>query len=226
MTRRKNKAGSSFVGWLIVLAVLVGIGWWLWTHRARLAEYMPQATTVTSPAAGEKAGEVVRLRGKLQVASPARDTELGISADALVLLRLVETYQWHEQCDGDSCHYALMWSRLQINSNRFREPKGHENPHAPFAAARFEAAGVKLGGFDIDVALAAAQHAPIEYPVKADMLAPNLAATFSVVDGVLYAGGDPAKPQPGTLRIRYRIVPVGGDVDITGVKHGQRIEAK
>jgi len=228
MKGRKKKAGSSIVGWLIVLAVLAGIGWWLWAHRARLAEYMPQSTTSSTPGpdtTGEKPGEVVHLRGKLQVVAPARDTALGISADALVLLRLVETYQWHEQCDGDACHYAMMWSRLQINSNGFHELKGHENPHAPFAGARFEAGEVKLGGLSIDVALAAGQRMPIEYPVKADMLAPNLAATFSVVDGVLYAGGDPARPQPGTLRIRYRIIPAG-DVEITGVKRGQRIEAK
>jgi len=227
MASRKKKTGSTIFVWLVVLAVLAGIGWWLWMHRARFAEYMLQNTTPSAPqsAAGEKTGDVIHLRGKLQVVTPPRDTALGVSADAVVLLRIVEMYQWHEQCDGDACRYGTMWSRMQINSNAFHERNGHENPRAPFSDARFQAGELKLGEFSVDAALAAGQRAPIDYPVPADALPPNLAATFSVVDGFLYAGGNPAHPQPGTLRIRYRIIPAG-EVEITGVKYGHRVEAK
>ena len=64
-----------------------------------------------------------------------------------------------------------------------------------------------------------------DYPVKTSALPPNMAATFNVTDGVLYAGGDAAHPQIGTVRVRYRIVPAG-EVELAGVKRGNRLETK
>lgn len=226
MASRKKKSGTSIVGWLIVIVLLVGVGAWLWLHREQLKDYMPQTPTTQTATSGDKSGDAVRLKGRLRVVTPARDPELGISADAVVLFRIVEMYQWLEQCNEESvCDYSLRWSRMQLDSNKFREPKGHENPRAPFASARFDASEVKLGEFTVDAAVAAGQRTQVEYPVKADSLAPNLAASFTAVDGLLYAGGDPAHPQPGTLRIRYRVIPPG-EAEITGVRRGNRIEAK
>ena len=228
MTGRKKKGGTPIIGWLIVVATLAGIGTWLYLHQGRLKEYMspPAAQPSLPAAAGDKSGEVVHMKGKLQVPTPVRDTELGVSADAVLLARSVEMYQWFEQCGEDNvCRYSLTWSRMPMDSSKFHEPKGHENPPAPLKSMSFQASEIKLGEFTVDPALAVAQRIPVDYPVKADALAQNLAATFTVVDGMLYAGGDPAHPQAGTLRIRYRIVPAG-EVEITGIKHGSRIEAK
>ncbi len=226
MARRKKLSSRRIAGW-VAIALLVLLGGWAWQHRSQLRPpisiggtkpVLPAPTTSAGPAAS------VQVSGKLQIQSPPRDAELGVSAgDAALLLRSVAMYQWQEHCAGGTCRYAAEWSPRRVDSSKFRVRAGHENPAAPFADARF-AGDLRLGGLSVDADLVAAQHPPIDYAVKPGALPPNLAATFSVVDGVLYAGGDAAHPKIGTLRISYRIVPAG-EISLSGVRHGNRLEA-
>ena len=73
--------------------------------------------------------------------------------------------------------------------------------------------------------LVAAQAAGVELPVHAAELPPNLAASFADAGGSLYAGGDPAHPKVGELRISYRVVPLG-PVVLTGVQREGRLAAE
>ena len=223
--RKKSSLSLGRIAALVALLVLAALGWWAWQQRAQWRTgAQPAQSGRVEPSAAQ--GMPQQLSGKLQVIKPPRDKELGIVvSDAVILLRNVEMYQWHEQCAGDTCRYALAWSDKRVDTRKFREPAGHENPAAPFTDARFVAQDVRLGDTGIDPGLIAAQEQSLEYPVKAAALPPNLAASFSVIDGALYAGGDPAHPQAGLLRIRYRIVPAG-EVTVSGVRRGNRLEAK
>ena len=71
----------------------------------------------------------------------------------------------------------------------------------------------------------AAQQAPQAHPVSDAGLPPNLAASFSAVNGALYAGGDPAQPQVGMLRVSYRVVPLGA-ATLEGVQRDGTLSAK
>jgi len=223
--KRKNSQGRSPFVWLVLIAVIFALGYWTWQRRAALAALFPQKA---APVAVEQPVDTVikqKLKGKLQVIRPPRDPNIGISVDAVALLRSVSIYQWDEHCKGDDCTYALDWSPQHIDSQKFRTPQGHENPRPPFFNARFFAGELRVGDVAIDPALVMAQHPPVDYPVAASALPPNLAATFSVVDGVLYAGGEPAHPVAGMLRVSYRIVPAG-EVDVSGLRAGNRLEAE
>jgi hypothetical protein len=237
MPRKRKKSGFSAARVAALVALLlIGAGVLLWPlrHRMRMAlpdsaPPIPETAVNASPAPiapdhATAAPAAIPLHGMLEIRKPPRDAQLGIAADAVILLRIVELYQWQERCDGAHCSYAKAWSQAHIDSRRFRNPAGHENPQAPFADATFKAGEVRLGDLDVDADLVAASHPAVDYPVRDRALPPNLAATFSVVDGVLYAGGDPAHPQVGTLRIRYRIVP-GGEVSLSGVRRGSKLEA-
>lgn len=233
--KRKQTISAGRVAALVAFVLLVLAGVWAWQHRARMrsaastvgAELaLPAQNAGSAQSDAGVAAVATKLRGKLVVGRPPRDAQLGIVADAAVLLRIVEMYQWHERCElsGSACSYEKSWSPGHVDSQKFREPKGHENPPAPFADARFVAGEIRLGDLVVEPKLLETQAAR-DYPVKAANLPPNMAATFNVVDGVLYAGGDAAHPQVGTVRVRYRIVPAG-EVELSGVRRGNRLEAK
>lgn len=231
--RRKQSISFGRIALFVALILAVLAGVWAWQHRARVQSIastistelpLPVQNAGSAPPTPNAVAEAAKVSGKLSIHRPPRDAQLGVSADAAILLRIVEMYQWTERCDGANCRYEQAWSGAQIDSSKFRTPAGHRNPPAPFADARFIAGEIKLGDLSVDPKLLNTQ-AAVEYRVSADSLPPNLEATFSVIDGALYAGGDAAHPQVGTVRVRYRIVPAG-EVELSGILRGNRLEAK
>ena|SRR5450432_97343 len=223
MARRKKSSTRRIAIWVALLAVaVVAIVFGLRHQRLLL---LPTAgVTVVSPDHAEPAIESrkVTITGKLEISQPPRDPQFGIAVDAAILLREVSMYQWRERCNGGSCRYDTVWSGRPIDSRKFREPAGHENPALPIAEARFVAGEIRLDGLAVDPELAAAQLAAVDYPVHATALPPNLAATFREIDGNLYAGGDPSRPSVGELRVSYRIVPTGA-ASLSGVQRGAKL---
>jgi hypothetical protein len=220
--RKKNQRSAAFV-WLVLLAVVLVLGYWAWRHRASFQSLFPAKQT---PVAEEAGGNTKpqQLQGKLQVLKQPHDPDIGIAVPAVALLRNVAMYQWQEHCNGDDCSYALGWSTQPVDSTKFRVPAGHENRRPPFLNARYFAGELRVGDITIDPAVLMGRP-PVDYPIESSALPPNLAATFSVVDGLLYAGGDPAHPAAGMMRISYRIIPAG-DVDLSGMRRGNRFEAQ
>ena len=169
---------------------------------------------------------MISINGALHATKPARDTQLGIAADALVLMRDVQMLQWRERCVDTDCNYALEWSAQPIDTHAFKNAKGHENPaRLPFSSEHFAADDLRLGAFKVDAnILAADASAPVAFPVHAAQLPPNLAATFRERDGVLYAGADPGHAALGDVRVSFRIV-AAGERRLTGIQHGEWLRA-
>jgi hypothetical protein len=225
MARRKRKSTTPRIAISVAALALVIVGLWFGTQRMRHGG-VPLTGTLTVAAdhvdtANE--GRKVSVTGKLEIGKPARDPQLGIGADAAILFRDVTMLQWREHCDGSSCRYETGWLSQPIDSHKFRVAAGHENPPLPFADAHFAASEIRLGAFMIDPELIATSMAAVAYPVRADALPPNLAATFHEVNGSLQTGGDGA-PTAGAVRVGYRIVPLE-TVSLTGVQHGTKLTA-
>jgi len=225
MARRKRKSNRRL---LIVLAVLVLAGVALWFNRAQLLHWsgglMHGKDAGNAAVADAGSGNhSAPLSGALHGSGPARDPQLGVSANAAVLFRHVEMYQWQEHCERDTCRYDTAWSGA-VDSQRFRERRGHENPAAPFNDAVFFAPGLKLDALDVDTELLIAQLRAVNHDVRGASLPPNLAASFSETGGVLYAGGDPAHPAVGEVRISYRVI-AAGPVTLNGFRRGDKLAA-
>jgi len=239
--RKGSPSSSPLVGVVLLVVIAAGL-WFFWQRSATTHRSASTAPVAATPSDSSKAplaasaeridfaneGRTLSISGNLRAGRPARDTQLGVSADAVALLRKVEMLQWREHCAASSCDYALAWSEQPVDSSAFRERKGHENAtRFPFASARFLAGDLRLGAFKLDAALATAAvegSEGIAWPVHANQLPPNLAATFRERDGVLYAGADPGKPAAGDLRVSYRIV-ASGERQLTGVQHDERLQA-
>ena len=214
------RPAASRRAWLVALSiglVLAG-GVLLWLTRPPQSVLAVAADRVDPV----NEGRLVRIEGVVE-AQPVRDTQLGISADAIALLRKVEMRQWQETCTSDSCSYELAWSTEPIDSHEFREAGSHVNPAAlPFPSERFLSGELRLGAFEIDPALAAGELEPVAHAVGIADLPPNLAASFRVQDGVLLTGASVQEAAVGDLRVSYLIVPAGKR-SLTGVQEGNRL---
>lgn len=229
MARRRRKSSLRRVALIALILGVVACALWFGTRLfdrwRQPAVPRPEVANVPADRVDPaQDGRRVRVNGKLSAGKSAHDTQLGVTADAPVLFRHVEMYQWREHCERGDCRYENTWSALPIDSGKFQVAAGHENPPVPFADAYF-GGDIHLGAFAVDIDLAAAQVPAVDFPVHAAALPPNLAATFREIDGALYAGGDPAKPQVGELRVTYRIVPPGTLVNLTGVQRGTKLVA-
>src|SRR6185312_2347725 len=205
MARRKRAAKGKVQRVMLVFVVLAvaAAAAWFACSCLRAAHHTPAPVAeVVPPKPPEKPPEPkhVTLSGQLTATAPARDTQIGIGAPAAVLLRHVEMFEWIEECqarrDGtQECAYRKGWaapvdsSKFQTAHGRHDNPLRTKNPKSPFADARYVAAEIRLDAVTVDAAIVEQQLKPIEFPVKSTDLPPNMAATFTVRDGMLYAGG-------------------------------------
>jgi hypothetical protein len=237
MAKKSNRAGLLVLALVVIAAVIA----YVWIHKHRQPAEAPATQPNATVAAGAplvvaadkpdpaNEGRVVQVTGDLKVIAAAHDTQLGVDANAIVLLRYADMLQWQEQCNGAKCTYQQVWSPQILSSKKFREQEGHQNPgRMPVTTGRYSAGEVRLGAFSIDpAALANSRQGvplpikPVPYPVGAAQLPSNLAMSFRAVNGMLYAG-DPEHRAVGDLRVIYRIIPAG-KVEITGVQHGDSV---
>jgi hypothetical protein len=229
MARRRRKASYTPI---LLVCVAVALAALAWMNSGRIRAHFDALDSKSAGSVSVAADRVdpanegrhVHIAGQLEVGTPARDEQLGVGANAAVLLRKVEMYQWREHCSGTDCTYEAAWSRQPIDSRKFRRAEGHENPPPRLADARFASDSIRVGAFSI-AADVVAQGAVIDLPVHTADLPPNLAASFSDANGTLYAGGDPAHPKIGEVRVSYAIVPPG-NVELSGVQRGSSLVAQ
>ena len=151
------------------------------------------------------------------------DNEGRQAPDVVVLVRDVEMFQWQQTCEASDCRLHTTWSSDLIDSARFSERAGHENPHLfPIASDRFVGNGIRLGAFVPDADLLVSSISLKPRAVTLAELSPNLAASFSISDNALFSGDDPEHPVVGDLRIRYSIV-AGGEVTVTGIQQSSQL---
>lgn len=236
MARRRTRRGARHrlllvgAGAVVAIAIVVAVakigGWRQIASRFGNAFHASTGASGVSATSIDAAndGKRVRVTGELSIGKPPRDPRLDVSANAAVLFRHVQMYEWRERCSGDNCIYDTVWSQQPIDSRKFDRPDGHENPPFPFTDAQFTASDVQLGAFRVDPAVLAADGKQGAFPVKASMLPPNLAATFRDADGTLYAGDDPTRPAIGDLRVSFTVVAVG-KTTLSGVQRGTRLSA-
>jgi len=199
MARRRRRGRAARAGLVLAALVLAVVA---------AVYFLPQIRSMLAAPLAPGAARSEPSTARLRIVRAARDPQLGIEADALLLIRIVEMRQWREDCSGGTCRYAATWSEQPIPSGGFRDAAAHANPaDLPFRSARFAAAEVRDGERIVSPEAAAAGRKPTDFPVRLDRLAPNMAASFRERGGVLYSGSEP--PAIGDLRVRYRIIRAG-----------------
>jgi len=164
--------------------------------------------------------KLVHVAGRATTDETVTDPKFGVSVQAIRLERVVSMYQWRQTSrkSGKTTKYRYdcIWSGMLIDSSRFRQRAGHENPRAfPVDSARFCARSVTLGAHRLTDYLVAEM--PSE-PLRLDESAlrnvgSDLPGRPTWFDGGFFIGTAPDKPRVGDLRVVYRVVRPG-DVTI------------
>jgi hypothetical protein len=243
--RIKRSFGGVVVGLLLVVGMVVLLFWnegrAVQTARS-LAEGSGLVVSVGAGAvdAGQE-GALVHVSGPVETASRLSDSEFGIVATGIKLIRSAEMYQWIETKRTETetkvgggeetittYSYAMGWSERPQDSSNFKDPNGHTNPPMEVQGESFLVSEANLGAFDLSqrilgmidgarpVSLTADQTEAIQQAVGAGVRA-------SVANGGIYLGFNPQQPRVGDYRIGYELVPLG-TISIVGKQTGSSIE--
>lgn len=215
------------------LLVLAGIGLIAMTVRSQLnyhAAVERHGGEVTSLAsdAGPQAGQygaMVRLVGIPKVVEAPHDPDFNLQANAPVLVRHVEMFQWREIRIGSGVHYELDWVDRLIDASHFQEPAGHSNPASfPLSGKQFDAGLVQLGGFKLSAPLLHALPGSEQVTPNPQQLPENLAASFTAYQDYLVTSPHPGDPRLGDLRVSWDAVPLQ-EVTVVARLDGDRLVA-
>ncbi|NGM20296.1 hypothetical protein G3576_09745 [Roseomonas stagni] len=208
-----SRLGGALTGLLIGLVLVPGSSVLLFWNEGRAvqtAQSLAEGAGLVLPVerldrANE--GRLVHVSGPARIATPPRDPELGaaVPEGTIRLLRTVEMFQWREEQESETRNklgggtetvttyrYTRGWAEGRIDSSRFRQPDGHQNPNPRQASAGFVAQGVTLNGYRLTDAQLSG------LPASERVAPPNAQG-----DGVRYIGADPASPRIGDLRITW-----------------------
>lgn len=167
-------------------------------------------------------GQLVHFTAMATTSETLRDATLGpVASNAIRLRRVVEMYQWREEsrtrtekrAGGSEQRittytYRQDWASSPIDSSRFDERQGHENPPMPFQSETFDATQVTVGGRTLTPALVRQIGGFQRLPVQPGQI--QLPGRPIVPAGdALYVGANPSAPVVGDLRVHWEVAPAG-----------------
>lgn len=161
-------------------------------------------------------GRLVHVAGALRVPLPPADADFGVQAPAGAtrLLRRVEMFQWQEESRSETrtafggaqetvttYSYRQVWAPDRIESSRFRNPDGHQNPELRFASTTRSAPEALLGARRLPEAQL--RGVGEERPLTVEAGRAVLPAAARIAGGQILVGFDPDRPRIGDLRISF-----------------------
>lgn len=226
------------VGLALLLAAILLLGWNEGRSIQSIRSNNEGAKAVVSVGSDRvdpaNEGRLVHLSAPASAEGLRQDTQLGIQADGLLLMRTVEYFQWAETTSSETrtklgggqetvttYNYATEWSSMPNDSGKFNQPTGHQNPAVTVEAAEFSSDSAALGAFRIDQAVLGQLSADALLPLtaqNAQSVSGALSRTAILHDKVIYIGTNPDAPQVGDMKISYRFVPQNTTLSVIGAQ--------
>lgn len=226
------RLGQAVVGvlmGLVFVVVSIGVLFWNEGRAIRTAQGLTEGAGIVRSVSADKVdpsndGRLIHVTGMLSTAGPVADPDFAVRVRGVRLERHVEVYQWKEETHSETrtkfgggeertttYKYVRAWSDKPIDSDRFKEPRGHTNPMMTYQSRESLAAGTRLGAFAVPDALLhgfgqAKRLAATDDQANALQIRVN--KPVAVNDGVLYVGRDPSQPAIGDMRISFSEVPL------------------
>lgn len=226
------RLGQAVVGVLIgfiFVVVSIGVLFWNEGRAIRTAQGLAEGAGIVRSVPAERVdpandGRLVHVTGMLSTGGPVSDPDFAVGVNGVRLVRHVEVYQWKEETHSETrtrfgggeertttYKYVRTWSDKQIDSDRFKEPRGHTNPVMIYESRDLLAPGTRLGAFAVPDSLLRGFGQPRRFAatdVQANALQIRVSKPVAINDGVLYAGRDPSQPAIGDMRISFAEVPL------------------
>ena len=234
--KQSTKVGG-FLGGILILIIGILV---LWNNEGRtvktqsaINEAMSSYTDIASDKIDSKyEGKVIATTGKIDLneSSPIEDQKFGIKVTGAKLERVVEMYQWEEECTTDennnqNCTYNKVWSNNLIDSKEFVR-SGYTNPTSfKYEGKEYFATNVKVGAFDLPERLL--QSLSYNQDINNEKLVEmykNTVEGFKIEGNYITNAANTEDYKIGDLRISYRYAS-DGEVSILGVQNGSTINA-
>lgn len=217
---------GSFFGILVGIACIVGafaIIFWNEGNGLHTTQSLQQAekilvTIQNTPVQPANERKVVYLTGLAAVSDELKDDVFGVTTKAIKLNRKVEMYQWQEHTEtkteknvgGSETEvktyvYEPVWSEEIIDSKKFKDKNGHENPTSmPYKSLYQQAKNVRVGDFQLSNGLITQINGAMPVDLSLLDIKPIKAKTNKPVAydiSGLYIGEDSTQPKIGDLRV-------------------------
>lgn len=159
------KKGNSLVGGILggILLIIIGIGllWWNEGRTVKTQKGINEAKNNYIQVKSDKVdskndNKLVATNGKLDLSysSELLDLDFNIKVLSAKMVRVVEMYQWTEDCTTDDnnverCNYKKEWKDSLIDSSNFKK-SGHDNPGSmPYESKVYLGDNVKMGEYNL-----------------------------------------------------------------------------
>lgn len=216
------------IGFIFIVAAIVVL-FWNEGRAIRTAQGLAEGAGIVRSVPAERVdpandGRLVHVTGMLSTGGPVSDPDFAIRVKGVRLVRHVEVYQWKEETHSETrtrfgggeertttYKYVRAWSDKPIDSDRFKEPRGHTNPVMVYESRDLVAPGTRLGAFAVPDSLLRGFGEPRRFAatdVQANALQIRISKPVAVNDGILYVGRDPSQPAIGDMRVSFAEVPL------------------
>lgn len=169
-------------------------------------------------------GKLIVTSGQINLLNDmVYDSEFNVSMKTGKLTRVVEMYQWTEDCKDDSngtevCTYTKKWSSEIINDNGFET--GYNNPDTmPYESKTFIMDNVKLGAFRLNYNLLHQLSTKAKYKDLSETVANS--KNLNIKDGAYTTYKE--TPEIGDIRISF-LYNDAKDITIMGVQRADSFE--
>ena len=242
-----SRIGSSLKGILFGLLLFVVSFFLLFWNEGRTVERMQTLNegsgavisidaSVIDPANQDK---LVHISAFLTTEESLKDNTFQVEVQALKLYRDVEMYQWVESSESKSetavggekttttvYTYAKSWRGTHQNSDTFKQPEEHINPHTmPFSDNHMTTDKATAGAFSISEAMVSGLHKLSDYTLDSSKPLPTLEAqSIHHFNGGYYLGESSATPVIGDMKVSYRVLKPQ-DVSIVAQQQGHTLSS-
>ena len=242
-----SRLGGSIKGIIVgILMVVAGVGLLFWgegraVKRAKALDEGAGVVITVAPTAPSAAneGKLVHFTGTAEAFTPLRDEMFGVETPGLKLMREVEMYQWTEDEERQerkkvgggtetvtTYTYERKWTSRTIDSSRFAEPAGHENPSSkPFDSKTVAADPIVIGDWILGASFVDDLNRSNRLEVgqsELDRASEAFRSRLQLASGGFYLGTDPGNPQIGDVRVRFSVVSKA-EVSVVGLQQGQNL---
>lgn len=219
MKKIKN-AFASVIGGLICIVIGIVLLWWNEGNDVKNIKTIEEArdslvNIKSDEVDSANEGKLVSTNGKINVVDESlKDDYFNIIvSNTGKLVRIVEMYQWVEDCDTEDdrtvCTYDKKWLNTIERSDSFEE-SGHDNPSdMPYDDEAYYANRVELGAFKLSATQIQMLSTEATVTPNSSVFLPN---GYRIVDKYITSATSMSSPRVGDVRVSFKY---NTDTDIT-----------
>lgn len=168
----------------------------------------------------ENNGKLVIVSGAIAATGNQIDEYFKISHKTIKMKRVVETYQWSQDCSTE-CTYIKIWSEPTIDSSKFDD--AHKNPDTKqYSSEEYVESKVKLGAYTLSPKLV--NDLRYDTVMGPDEIIEIYDGKYDLVGEYITNAADMDRPMIGDFRIHYEYVK-DKDVTVVAKQAGESFEA-